>query len=165
MRLRHTPHWAPVTEFGHKITFRHATFPLPYHHNSYVANLGILAVLHLLGKPQDPSIYLKAINVGFGIQEGLYNKATINVTQYEVLEYLSSNLASPMGVDGKAFIAAMLDPNQTLDQILREQWKYAIYSKRVYGTPSFLMNGVAMPSDAFSWNITQWRTFLQQYAA
>lgn len=85
------------------------------------------------------------------------------MTQWDVLEYLQSNVVAPMGVDKASFFKIMLDPDETLDMVLRAQWKWAIYSRRVYGTPTFVMNGASLPATSGSWNVSQWRTFLQQY--
>lgn len=34
-----------LKEFGDVISFRHALYPLPYHHNAYTANLAIKVVV------------------------------------------------------------------------------------------------------------------------
>eukprot|EP01138_Halocafeteria_seosinensis_P014013 gb/GECG01014309.1/.p1 GENE.gb/GECG01014309.1/~~gb/GECG01014309.1/.p1 ORF type:complete len:217 (+),score=18.75 gb/GECG01014309.1/:1-651(+) len=139
-----------------KIRFYLHVFPLPYHHNSFIANQGGLVAETLGGSVQYTYNWMEAV---YAHQDEFGNDETANMTMNDVIEKFGQLASSSLGVSQSDFVDGL--NNRTLNLDTRTSWKYAC-SRSVTGTPSFLLNGVQAPAES-TWTVQQWKQFLSQY--
>ncbi len=140
-----------LAKYRTQLAVRHTLFPLPYHRNGFTECLAALVVESLV-----PGSYLRAVGLGYAHQSVLYNAASVNLTQTDVLDIVWSSVASPFRVVKSTFLARMAG----LDSDMRIQWKWGISARRVFGTPTFVLNGYTLPDEASSWTMAQWGQLL-----
>ncbi len=139
------------TRYSAAVQFRLFLFPLPYHRWSFAACSAVLAVAELGGD------FVAALALALANQKVLFNSVS-NMTVAEVVRELYDKVAMPAGV--AAALPVFADKTAQLGDNVTRQWKWAIANRRVFGTPSFAANGVALPEEAQSWTLKQWETLL-----
>ncbi|CAF3312408.1 unnamed protein product [Rotaria sp. Silwood2] len=148
-----------IQYYGTKIHFRFHTFPLPYHTNSFVASQGVHVIANATSRNLD-AIFLYVTKV-FENQEKWYNDATKTMTMPQVVDSLATFVAQLGLVTKDKFLAGMA--NDDINDETRISWKYAC-SRNVVGTPTFLINGVAVSADA-SWSVDDWKSVIDPILA
>lgn len=91
-------------------------------------------------------------------QAALSNGATWAQTPSNVLWQLAGLAERELGVNGAAFVDRFLK-DADVEMATRIAFKYGA-SRGVVGTPSFLVNGVAVPGADDSWTIYDWRALI-----
>lgn len=133
------------------------TFPLPYHRNAYLA----AQAAHGLGDSADPKVATlvwKWFDAYFDAQDDFANAATADASEAQVKTRLVA-LANRSGLPGDA-VAASLD-SRDADLALRVSWKYAC-SRAVFGTPTYMVNGVPIAEESAGWGVRDWLRFLDR---
>eukprot|EP00753_Platysulcus_tardus_P015232 PLAT493.1.p2 GENE.PLAT493.1~~PLAT493.1.p2 ORF type:complete len:270 (-),score=119.25 PLAT493.1:264-1073(-) len=126
-------------------------FPLPYHHNSYFASMG----LKYLQAQGNESATLDWISLVFKNRAQFLPPTTPSMTAEQV-QASYGKLAATLGIDGADFTAAL--SNRTYDLDLRTAWKYAC-TRAVAETPTFMVNGVVVAGEA-TWTLSDWEIVL-----
>ena len=114
-------------------------FPLPYHTNAYSVNQAAIFLTKHFGE----SAFQPWMEVVFTNQERFGNKVTAHQGQREVIETLRKLAQHTFpSLSTEEWSKGMSGSGGTFaDTATRTAWKYAC-SRRITGTPSFLLNGV-----------------------
>jgi len=139
---------------GTKLKITLHTFPLPYHHNSFLA----AQALQALGA-KDHNLVIPWMEAVFSNQEAFGNPATERMSTKLVKEKFvqlakDNHLPHQIVADG-------LD-DSTADSNTRVSWKFGCY-RSVFGTPTYHLNGVPTPEDAAGWSVNEWASFLEEH--
>jgi protein-disulfide isomerase len=126
-------------------------FPLPYHRNAYLTAQAAQA-LGASGHANASAHVFAWTEAVFAAQGELGNGATESLTTSQVKRKLEGLAKSSTGQDVTLFTDAA-------DGAARVSWKYACY-RGVFGTPTYLVNGVPAPDDSGSWDADQWIKFV-----
>jgi len=148
-----------IQAYGTRIHFRIHTFPLPYHTNSFVASQGLHVIANVTNLNLN-TIFNYATKV-FQNQEKWYNDATKSSTMLEVVDSLATFVAGADLAPKDKFLAGIASVD--INEETRISWKYAC-SRGVVGTPTFLINGVAVSADA-SWSLADWKSVIDPILA
>lgn len=145
--------------FGSRISFRHYLTPLPFHQQSYRANVAMMAAFHLA--QNDTQKYISILTNGFKSQSLLYNDASENMTKFQVLESLYSNVVVPLNLG--ASLEDFLSAHEAESRPFRIEWKLGAMLG-VYGTPSYSANSALLePQSTFnSYSLSQWKIIFDQ---
>jgi protein-disulfide isomerase len=147
--------WPAVREMlaamGGPVRFTLHAFPLPYHRNAFLAAQAAQA-LGASGHANASAHVFAWTEAVFAAQGELGNGATESMTTSQVKRKLEALARSSTGQDVDMFTDAA-------DRAARVSWKYACY-RGVFGTPTYLVNGVPAPDDAGSWDADQWIKFV-----
>ncbi|CAI7926433.1 unnamed protein product, partial [Closterium sp. NIES-54] len=128
-----------------------------FHHNSYFASQATNAVAAING-----SLAFDWIGAVFDAQDDLSLSATWQKTPEQVAAQLARLASERLGIDEERFKGAFLDAE--VEWRTRLAFKYGC-SRAVVGTPTFLLNGVAVPIAAAEWTIYDWRALLDPLVA
>jgi len=145
-----------VQHYASNLHFRLHTFPLPYHTWSFIANQGA----HYVGTSNSTAAYAWTEAV-FAAQESFGNSATSGQTRDQVIASFAALAEKNAITTSDLMTNGLNDPN--VDWNTRVSWKYGC-SRSVSGTPSFLVNGVAVQADP-SWSLSQWQSVLDPLIA
>ncbi|CAI5491463.1 unnamed protein product [Closterium sp. Naga37s-1] len=132
-------------------------FSNAFHHNSYFASQATNAVAAING-----SLAFDWIDGVFDAQDDLSLSATWQKTPEQVAAQLARLASERLGIDEERFKGAFLDAE--VEWRTRLAFKYGC-SRAVVGTPTFLLNGVAVPIAAAEWTIYEWRALLDPLVA
>ncbi|XP_021756576.1 uncharacterized protein LOC110721683 [Chenopodium quinoa] len=146
--------WPPLKHalhhYGSKVSLVVHPFPLPYHDNAYVSSRAIHVVNEL-----NKSATFPLWESFFKGQEQFYNEKTSNWTRNEAVDHIVDFVTKTVGEEYKSdLISGLNDPNT--DQKTRVSFKYAS-SRGVIGTPSFIVNGFALPDEGSAIDYKAWR--------
>eukprot|EP00742_Colponemidia_sp_Colp-10_P004023 GILJ01004291.1.p1 GENE.GILJ01004291.1~~GILJ01004291.1.p1 ORF type:complete len:266 (-),score=26.78 GILJ01004291.1:164-961(-) len=125
-------------------------FPLPYHRNSFMASQTFHPVADV-----NSALAFQWADIMFENQDAFSNGATSSLTPPQVIDKLAA-LGDSVGVAKDKIATALTDPS--VDWATRVSWKYAC-SRGVAGTPSYLVNGVAVNADT-NWTLADWKSLL-----
>lgn len=137
-----------------KIRLVISLFPLPYHHNAFLAAQGAVVVNQLSKKNDSFWLYSDYL---FDKQSEWSNKQTEGIAPRDVIKQLSAYAASCCGVDPKEFTKNM-DWGNAQNVLARVTWKHGA-SLGIYGTPQFIINGVHSSADE-SYSFSDWKKLL-----
>jgi len=132
-----------------RLTF-HA-FSLAFIHSSMLTNQGLWVVASA-----NASNVWNYIELIFANQNSLWNDQTADLTTNQVIAKVAALAANVSIIDENAFIKGMAD--QTIEMQAITSWKY-IASRAIAGTPTFLVNGVAVDADP-DWTVQDWQQIL-----
>ncbi|CAI5948407.1 unnamed protein product [Closterium sp. NIES-65] len=136
----------------------HFLCPSPsFHHNSYFASQATNAVAAING-----SLAFDWIDAVFDEQDDLSLSATWQKTPEQVAAQLARLASERLGIDEERFKGSFLDAE--VEWRTRLAFKYGC-SRAVVGTPTYLVNGVAVPMAAAEWTIYDWRALLDPLVA
>eukprot|EP00128_Syssomonas_multiformis_P010911 Colp12_sorted_trinity150504_noHs@5050 len=137
---------ALATSYGNE-TFRLNVhlFPLPYHHNAFIATRAAFALV----KSQSPKLF-DYIDTVFDKQDQYADSTTEHKTETEIEE----EIVSLAGLPANTKLRTQYD----VEMATRIAWKYAC-TRGVAGTPWFFVNGVAVAGES-TWTVANWRTVL-----
>jgi len=127
------------------------TFPLPYHHNAYLAAQG----LHVIGD-QQPSSTWDYVDLMFDNQGEYWNGPTADDTTNQVISDMGSLVSKGINFPLNNWIAGL--NNDSYDGLTRISWKYGC-SRGVSGTPFFFVNGILVQADP-TWTLSDWRSII-----
>ncbi|CAI5466057.1 unnamed protein product [Closterium sp. Yama58-4] len=127
-------------------------FSNAFHHNSYFASQATNAVAAING-----SLAFDWIDAVFDAQDDLSLSGTWQKTPEQVAAQLARLAAERLGIDEERFKETFLDAE--VEWRTRLAFKYGC-SRAVVGTPTYLVNGVAVPMAAAEWTIYDWRALL-----
>ncbi|KAA0148818.1 hypothetical protein FNF29_06443 [Cafeteria roenbergensis] len=137
------------------VAFTMHLFPLPYHHNSYLAAEG--ATIVGLTASSSPFAWMEAV---FAAQEQFGNGATAGMSMTEVIAAFGKLASQSAGVNIPA-ATFINDMNQVSnDARTRISWKLGC-ARGVSGTPTFFANGARF-SPGSSWSASDWTAFFRQ---
>jgi len=140
--------------YGSRIQFVIHTFPLPYHTNSFIVNQGLHVISNLTMRNID-TIYRYSTSI-FRDQAMWYNSATMDMTINQVTDSLASYVEKNGFATKSAFLKGLMSDD--INDETRISWKYAC-SRAVVGTPTFMINGVAIAADD-SWSLDDWKSVI-----
>jgi len=148
-----------VQAYGTRIHFRFHTFPLPYHTNAFLVSQSIHVVANYTSRNSN-AIFEYTTKI-FENQAQWYNGATSNLTMPQVAESVATFAAST-GLIPKDKVLDGLT-NDDLNFETRVSWKYTC-SRGATGTPTFLINGVAVGADD-TWALKDWQSVIDPILA
>jgi len=148
-----------IQYYGQKIQLVLHTFPLPYHTNAFIAAQGLHVIANVTNR--DLNSILAYTTLVFENQQLWYNQATINSSMTEVLQSLANFVDKTQITTADKFIRGLQDDD--INDQTRISWKYAC-SRGITGTPSFMINGVAVSADA-SWSLDDWKSVIDPLLA
>ncbi|WAR03467.1 hypothetical protein MAR_010025 [Mya arenaria] len=134
---------------GMKLKLTLHMFPLPYHHQAYLAAVGG-EVVSSLTDDNDTYMYIEEV---YSNLEILSNDATSNMSSSDVMNTLGDLALACCGVDKARFLAAT--KIKAMETKARTAWKYSA-SRGIASTPTFLLNDVEVAADP-TWTMAEWR--------
>merc|ERR1711916_190921 len=150
-------------KFNQQVEFRFFIFPLPYHHQTWLATRAVQVMNDLYGE----EYIWPFIDYIFSHQSQLYDSATMNKTQYEMIEtfvnWASVSTEKDLNINKSKFLSEMLT-NHNIDVEARMAWKYQCV-RGTFETPTFYVNDLCLDSDLNggpgSWNVDDWTKYIQ----
>ncbi|KAH9539225.1 hypothetical protein CY35_15G046500 [Sphagnum magellanicum] len=143
--------WPVVKEvaelYGKSLVLIVHPFPNPFHHNAFFAS----RALHV-AESLNASLVYPLLESIFEQQDSFSNPSTFHETAASVVERLIT-LAGKLGLPD-SFSSGF--SNSDTDLATRISFKYGS-SRGVVGTPTFLVNGVAVAGADESWSVDDWR--------
>lgn len=136
-----------VEKYGSALLLIVHPFPAPFHHNAFFAS----RALHVAQMTNSSLVY-PLLELIFSNQESFLNPSTNHETPAHVVSRLIS-LADNLGFPTNSFEVAFNDA--VTDQATRISFKYGC-SRGVVGTPTYLVNGVAVAGADDSWSVEDW---------
>jgi len=147
-----------MSHYADQLHFRLHTFPLPYHTWSFVANQAAHVVFQQTNNVSAVADWTTQVFIN---QNSFSNDATSKLTRLQVLNAFASLSESKSILPSSTMLAGLQDPN--LDWDTRVSWKYAC-SRTLSGTPTFLINGVAVEGSP-SWSLSDWQSVIDPLLA
>ncbi|KAJ0967873.1 hypothetical protein J5N97_024790 [Dioscorea zingiberensis] len=149
--------WSPLKQALHyyspNVSLIVHPFPLPYHSNSYIAS----RALHIANKINSSTTF-PLLELFFRFQEKYYNDQTLNMTRASIINDITNLAILAVGNSSlPAFKDGFKDPETNTAQII--SFKYGC-SRGVASTPTFLVNGFALPGAGAAMEYTQWRSII-----
>jgi 2-hydroxychromene-2-carboxylate isomerase len=136
-----------VERYGSSLVVIVHPFPAPFHHNAFFAS----RALHV-AQLTNASLVYPLLERIFATQDTFLNPSTNHETPAHVVSRLIA-LATDLGISANSFEAGFND--SVTDQATRISFKYGC-SRGVVGTPTYLVNGVAVAGADESWSVDQW---------
>ena len=151
--------WPTMTavraHYNSSLIFGLHVFPLPYHRNAFYAAQAARALKSLT---QSDAAVWKWAGQLYGDaepnQNAFLNDATANMTGDAVIAAFASLATRVAGTSAVDFVPKMQWGTKE-DGAARASWKYGA-SRGVTGTPTFLLNGVAVADATPSWTLDDW---------
>lgn len=128
-------------------------FPLPFHHNSFLAAKATNVISQ---KSQEKAF--DWMDIFYANQESFFNAPTANLTVNQVVQNMAS-LAEKIGFDQETFIEGMTSSND-VESLTRNNWHFGCYHG-VNVTPTFSVNGVIDETADSSWTVEDWKAYIQ----
>lgn len=133
------------------VALRVILFPLPYHHNAFLASQAALGY-----GSQFPDRFFDFVEKQFALQPRYSNAQTNELTAEKIIASLVAD-AVGLGANGDEMKEAM-SYGGPYDAALRTSWKYAC-SRGVSGTPVFLVNDVMVDATP-EWKLSDWKALI-----
>ncbi|KAM0949819.1 putative thioredoxin-like protein [Dioscorea sansibarensis] len=149
--------WPPLKQalqyYSPHLSFIFHPFPLPYHSNAYIAS----HALHIANKLNSSTTF-PLLELFFKFQEKYYNDPTFNMSRAKVTDDITNLAISLIGKSySQAFKAGFQDPQTNEAQKI--SFKYGC-SRGVASTPTFLVNGFALPGAGAALQFQQWKSII-----
>ncbi|CAN1824699.1 hypothetical protein LINPERHAP1_LOCUS30871 [Linum perenne] len=145
--------WPPLKQalhhYGSRVSFVLHLLPLPYHDNSYVAS----RALHIANSLNASSTF-PLLERFFRHQEKFYNLRTVNLSKADVVKKVSHFATAVVGNP----LESGFNDSKT-DIKTRVSFKFSA-SRGIYGTPSFLVNGFAVPDNGSPLDFNGWKKII-----
>ncbi|KAL3734309.1 hypothetical protein ACJRO7_023626 [Eucalyptus globulus] len=132
--------------------------PLPYHDNAYVASRA-LNIVNLL----NTSATFPLLELFFKEQVKFYNAQTVNMSKAAVVNYIA-NFATQVVANSLKYAVLSGFQNSQTDLKTRVSFKYST-SRRVFGTPTFFVNGFLLPDSDSTIDYDGWRSIIDPLMA
>ncbi|XVF35915.1 hypothetical protein REPUB_Repub19eG0012900 [Reevesia pubescens] len=149
--------WPPLKQaikhYSSRVSVVVHLLPLPYHDYAFATSRA-LHIVNLL----NPAATFRLLDSFFEHQERFYNAQTSNKTKVAVLNEIIKFTADTVGNSYCSAIASGFTDKKT-DLKTRVSFKYSA-SRGVYGTPSFYLNGFALPDTGSPIDYKAWRSFI-----
>ncbi|KAE8713480.1 Pentatricopeptide repeat (PPR) superfamily protein [Hibiscus syriacus] len=149
--------WPPLKQaihhYGSRVSLIVHLLPLPYHDYAFATSRA-LHIVNLL----NPSATFRLLGAFFEHQERFYNAQTSNKSKDAVVNEISEFTAEAVGNSYYSAIVSGFNDRKT-DLKTRVSFKYSA-SRRAFGTPSFYINGFALPDPGSSIDYKGWRSFI-----
>ncbi|KAL9264053.1 hypothetical protein AKJ16_DCAP04374 [Drosera capensis] len=129
------------------------TFPLPYHDNSFITS----RTLHVVDGLNSSATY-PLLELFFREQEKFYNLYTSNTTKIDTVNRIIDLVADTVGQKYYSAIKSGFS-DQLTDLKTRFAFKYGC-SRGVYGTPTFILNGVVLPDAGSPVDYAGWKKLI-----
>ena len=120
--------------------------------------LGAVHSLDTKGGGLGVGLTWKFVDAFFAAQDSFNNGPTANQTATEVKERMTSLAIKATGVSKAPFDEAFTYHSQA-ESATRVSWKYGC-ARGVFGTPTFLVNGVPVPAAGPAWTLANWTALL-----
>jgi len=143
-----------VVYYGNQLCYIVHVFPLPYHHNAFLAAQGGAAVSSQKGEPGWWSWYYYM----YQVQAKYYDTNSWNDTESDIVNMLADDAVTCCGVNRTQFINDMQHGTDIYTDSV-DEWKLGA-SRAVWGTPTFFVNGVVIADADPSWNLSDWQAVL-----
>ncbi|XP_022753646.1 uncharacterized protein LOC111301911 [Durio zibethinus] len=149
--------WPPLKQaiqyYGSRVFLIVHLLPLPYHDYAFATSRA-LHIVNLL----DPSATFRLLDSFFQHQERFYNAQTSNMSRVDVVNEIIKFTAETVGNSYYSAIISGFNDRMT-DLKTRVSFKYSA-SRGVFGTPSFYINGFALPDSGSTIDYKAWRSFI-----
>ncbi|KAE8674608.1 Pentatricopeptide repeat (PPR) superfamily protein [Hibiscus syriacus] len=154
--------WPPLKQaihhYGSRVSLIVHLLPLPYHDYAFATSRA-LHIVNLL----NPSVTFPLLDAFFEHQERFYNDQTSNKSKDAVVNEISEFTAEAVGNSYYSAIVSGFNDRKT-DLKTRVSFKYSA-SRGVFGTPTFYINGFALPDSGSSIDYKGWRGFIDPLLA
>lgn len=151
--------WPPLKQaldyYGSRLSLIVHPFPLPYHDNAFVTS----RALHIVNEFNSSATY-PLWESFFKHQEKFYNSATNTKSRLEVVDEISDFIVESLGHSYYSAIKSGFK-NRNSDLKTRISFKYGC-SRGVYGTPTFFVNGFALPDAGSPVDYNGWRKIIDK---
>lgn len=149
--------WHPLKQalhfYGARVSLIVHPFPLPYHDNSFVSS----RALHIVNELNSSATY-PLWEKFFKNQEQFYNKETINMSRNEILDHIIDFATASVGHSHHSAVKHGFNDRKS-DLNTRMSFKYGC-SRGVIGTPTFFVNGFALPDAGSPVDYVGWRKII-----
>lgn len=149
--------WPPLKQallhYASRVSLIVHPFPLPYHDNAFVTS----RALHIVNKLNSSATFPLWQDF-FKHQEKFYNKKTMNMSRAEIVDHIIDFVTPSVGNTYFAAVKSAFNDRKT-DLITRGSFKYGC-SRGVFGTPTFFVNGFALPDAGSSIDYKGWRKII-----
>ncbi|KAK8596609.1 hypothetical protein V6N12_065092 [Hibiscus sabdariffa] len=149
--------WPPLKQaihhYGSRVSLIVHLLPLPYHDYAFATSRA-LHIVNLL----NPSATFRLLDSFFEYQERFYNAQTSNKSRDAVINEISEFTAEAVGNSYYSAIVSGFNDRKT-DLKTRVSFKYSA-SRGVFGTPTFYINGFALPDSGSTIDYMGWRSFI-----
>ncbi|KAJ4702187.1 Thioredoxin superfamily protein [Melia azedarach] len=146
--------WPPLKQaleyYSPHVSFVLHLLPLPYHDNAYATS----RALHIVNIHNSSSTFC-LLEQFFKHQEKFYNAHTQNLSRTSVVNEIVKFSAEAVGESYSSAIQSGFTDRKT-DLLTRVSFKYST-SRGVYGTPTFFVNGFALPDAGSPLVYNGWR--------
>jgi uncharacterized membrane protein YjgN (DUF898 family) len=151
---------ALVEYYGDRLAFGLHRFPLPYHHNAFYAWQAVGAVHSMLGLVPAIALTNQFFSDSLPNQSNFTNDATSKLSQEEVIALLARVAAQVLSLTDAQVqnLLGRMAYGSDDDESTRASWKYGC-SRGITGTPSFLLNGVAVQGQP-DWTLKDWQAVI-----
>jgi uncharacterized membrane protein YjgN (DUF898 family) len=152
---------ALMEHYKDQLAFGLHRFPLPYHHNAFYAWQAVGAIHSMIGVVPAIALTNQFFSDSFPNQSNFTNAATAAMTQAEVLALLARVAGQVLALTEPQVkqLQTRLAYGSDDDMATRASWKYGC-GRGVTGTPSFLLNGVAVPQAQPDWSVKDWQAII-----
>ncbi|KAF2324726.1 hypothetical protein GH714_016512 [Hevea brasiliensis] len=148
--------WPPLKQalhyYGSSTSLVVHLFPLPYHDNAFVASRA-LHIANLLNTSTFP-----LLEQFYEHQERFYNAETHNLSRASVVKDIVKLATEAVGNSYYSAIESGFDDRKT-DLKTRVSFKYST-SRGVFDTPTFYVNGFALPEAGSAIDYNGWRSII-----
>ena len=138
-----------------KLFFVFNLYPLPYHHNAFLAAQACLSLINIT---QNPDLFWNFSTLLFSNQNQWSDDATQDMTPLQVIS-LFGKYASNFGVTNMRQFSEQMGWFSDQNIATRIAWKFASL-KGIYGTPMFAINGVLLPQPSSTITFAEWQKML-----
>ncbi|GAB2289256.1 hypothetical protein Dimus_023561 [Dionaea muscipula] len=149
--------WPPLKKaldfYGPRVSLVVHTFPLPYHDNAFVTSRALHIVNDL-----NPSLTYPLLESFFKNQELFYNQHTSNMTKIAIVNDLIALVTETVGHKYYSAVKSGFS-NRLTDLKTRIAFKYGC-TRGVFGTPTFFVNGFAIPDAGSSIDYNGWKKII-----
>ncbi|KAK5823744.1 E3 ubiquitin-protein ligase UPL3 -like protein [Gossypium arboreum] len=149
--------WPPLKQaihhYGSRVSLIVHLLPLPYHDYAFSTSRA-MHIVNLL----NPSATFRLLESFFEYQGRFYNAQTSNKSRDAVVDEIIKLAAETVGNSYYSAIESGFNDRKT-DLKTRISFKYSA-SRGVFGTPTFYINGFAVPDSGSAIDYKQWRSFI-----
>ncbi|KAL5557812.1 hypothetical protein UlMin_034023 [Ulmus minor] len=149
--------WPPLKQaldyYGDRVALVLHLLPLPYHDNAFVSSRALHIVNNL-----NSSATFELLEWFFKYQEKFYNANTTNLSKTTIVSNIVKFASEVVGNSFSGALEAGFNDRKT-DLKTRVSFKYS-GSRGVYGTPTFFVNGFALPDAGSPLDFKGWKTVI-----
>ncbi|KAJ9186413.1 hypothetical protein P3X46_001986 [Hevea brasiliensis] len=149
--------WPPLKQalryYGSRTSLVVHLLPLPYHDNAFVAS----RALHIANLLNTSSTF-PLLEQFYEHQERFYNNETHNLSRASVVKEMVKFATEAVGNSYYSAIESGFNDRKT-DLKTRVSFKYST-SRGVFGTPTFYVNGFALPDTGSTIDYNGWRSII-----